>query len=175
MLEMLSYVAGNEQTAGLIPPGSTTFHLLLAPGPARKPGPMPEASPPATDVRTLTVPDGAGAQRVDRYVADVTGLSRSYVQKLISAGHLTSSGGALRANAIVGPGTELRLEVPPAERAEIAAEAGCPEDRVRWLSDIGLLTPDAVFEDVTMGAVNRSAAEVRAFGEGFLSGFPDVT
>jgi steroid delta-isomerase-like uncharacterized protein len=38
-----------------------------------------------------------------------------------------------------------------------------------------LLTPDAVFEDVTMGAVNRSAAEVRAFGEGFLSGFPDVT
>jgi hypothetical protein len=30
MLEMLSHVAGNEQTAGLIPPGSTTFHLLLA-------------------------------------------------------------------------------------------------------------------------------------------------
>jgi steroid delta-isomerase-like uncharacterized protein len=38
-----------------------------------------------------------------------------------------------------------------------------------------LLTPDGVFEDVTMGAVNRSGAEVRAFGEGFLSGFPDVT
>jgi hypothetical protein len=30
MLEMLSYVAGQEQAAGLIPPGSTTFHLLLA-------------------------------------------------------------------------------------------------------------------------------------------------
>jgi 23S rRNA pseudouridine1911/1915/1917 synthase len=85
---------------------------------------MPEASTPATDVRTLTVPDGAGAQRVDRYVADVTGLSRSYVQKLISAGHLTSSGGVLRANAIVGPGTELRLEVPPAERPDIAPEPG---------------------------------------------------
>jgi hypothetical protein len=27
--------------------------------------------------------------------------------------------------------------------AEVAAEAGCPEDRVRWLSEIGLLTPDA--------------------------------
>jgi adenylate cyclase len=26
--------------------------------------------------------------------------------------------------------------------AEIAREAGCPEDRVRWLGDIGLLTPD---------------------------------
>jgi adenylate cyclase len=26
--------------------------------------------------------------------------------------------------------------------SEIAREAGCPEDRVRWLGDIGLLTPD---------------------------------
>jgi 23S rRNA pseudouridine1911/1915/1917 synthase len=85
---------------------------------------MPEASPPATDVRTLTVPDGAGAQRVDRFVADVTGLSRSYVQKLISAGHLTASGDPLRANAIVGPGTKLRLEVPPAERAAIEPDSG---------------------------------------------------
>jgi len=83
---------------------------------------MPEASPPAADVRTLTVPDGSGAQRVDRFVADVTGLSRSYVQKLISAGHLTAAGDPLKANAIVGPGTSLRLEVPPAERADIEAE-----------------------------------------------------
>ena len=85
---------------------------------------MPEASPPAADVRTLTVPDGSGAQRVDRFVADVTGLSRSYVQKLISAGHLTAAGDPLKANAIVGPGTSLRLEVPPAERADIEGEPG---------------------------------------------------
>jgi 23S rRNA pseudouridine1911/1915/1917 synthase len=85
---------------------------------------MPEASPPATDVRTLVVPDGAGTQRVDRFVADVTGLSRSYIQKLISAGHLTASGDPLRANAIVGPGTRLRLEVPPAERADIEPDSG---------------------------------------------------
>ena len=30
MLEMPSSLAGQEQAAGLIPPGSTTFHLLLA-------------------------------------------------------------------------------------------------------------------------------------------------
>jgi len=65
----------------------------------------------APGVRVLRVPDGPGG-RVDRYVADATGLSRSYVQKLISDGRLTSSGAALRANAIVGPGTELRLDVP---------------------------------------------------------------
>src|SRR5207244_11866804 len=38
-----------------------------------------------------------------------------------------------------------------------------------------LFAADFVYEDVTMGAVNRTTAELRAFGEGFLSGFPDVT
>jgi steroid delta-isomerase-like uncharacterized protein len=38
-----------------------------------------------------------------------------------------------------------------------------------------LFTEDVVYEDVTTGVVNRSAAELRAFGEGFFSGFPDVT
>ena len=65
----------------------------------------------APGIRVLRVPDGPGG-RVDRYVADATGLSRSYVQKLISDGRLTSAGEALRSNAIVGAGTELRLDVP---------------------------------------------------------------
>jgi 23S rRNA pseudouridine1911/1915/1917 synthase len=47
-------------------------------------------------------------------VADATGLSRSYVQKLISDGRLTTAGGPLRANAVVGAGTELRLDIPEA-------------------------------------------------------------
>jgi steroid delta-isomerase-like uncharacterized protein len=38
-----------------------------------------------------------------------------------------------------------------------------------------LFTPDVVYEDVTMGVVSRGLAELRAFGEGFFSGFPDVT
>jgi 23S rRNA pseudouridine1911/1915/1917 synthase len=65
----------------------------------------------APGVRVLRVPDGPTG-RVDRYVADATGMSRSYVQKLISDGRLTSAGEALRANAIVGPGTELTIDVP---------------------------------------------------------------
>ena len=49
------------------------------------------------------MPDGAIPVRVDRYVTDATGLSRSHVQKLIAAGNLTGSDGApLRSNAIVG-------------------------------------------------------------------------
>lgn len=38
-----------------------------------------------------------------------------------------------------------------------------------------LFTEDVVYEDVTMGVVNHGPAQVRAFGEGFFSGFPDLT
>ena len=72
-------------------------------------------------VRVLRVPDGPSG-RVDRYVADATGLSRSYVQKLISDGRLTAEGEPLRANAVVGAGTELRLDVPEAIALDLAAE-----------------------------------------------------
>ena len=50
--------------------------------------PMPDGQV-AAGIRTIRVPDG-GRGRVDRFVADATGLSRSYVQKLISDGRLTS-------------------------------------------------------------------------------------
>ena len=40
---------------------------------------------------------------------------------------------------------------------------------------LALFTEDLLYEDVTMGVINRGAAELRAFGEGFFSGFPDVT
>ena len=61
---------------------------------------MTEAAP---GVRRLVVPPGRPV-RVDRLAADLTGLSRSHVQKLISAGRLTASGEPLRANSIVEPG-----------------------------------------------------------------------
>jgi 23S rRNA pseudouridine1911/1915/1917 synthase len=76
-------------------------------------------------VRVLRVPDGPGG-RVDRYVADATGLSRSYVQKLISDGRLTSAGEPLRANAIVGPGTELQLDVPEPIPLDLAPAPDIP-------------------------------------------------
>ena len=82
---------------------------------------MPEL--PAVDQRTFVVPDGAGQQRVDRFVADVAGLSRSYVQRLISAGHLTHDGVPLKANSLVGAGDVVDLEVPAAVRLDVAGEA----------------------------------------------------
>jgi 23S rRNA pseudouridine1911/1915/1917 synthase len=70
-----------------------------------------------TGRRTLVVPDGHERRRADRYVADVTGLSRSFVQRLIGEGRLTADGRALRPNAVVTPGTSLELDVPPPEAA----------------------------------------------------------
>ena len=81
--------------------------------------------PSAAGVRVLHVPDGS-AGRVDRYVADATGLSRSFVQKLISDGWLTAGGEALKANAIVGAGTELRLDVPEAVALDLAPAPEIP-------------------------------------------------
>jgi 23S rRNA pseudouridine1911/1915/1917 synthase len=76
-----------------------------------------ERLPPSIEPgpRVLTVPDGQTVRRVDRFVADRTGLSRSYVQKLISEGLLVDQDGRrLRANSEVRGGT-VTLEVPPAE------------------------------------------------------------
>ncbi len=77
-------------------------------------------------VHALEVPAGAAAQRVDRYVADVTGLSRSHVQKLISAGNLTTDGVVLKANAVIAPGATLRLVVPEPEPLNLTPEPGIP-------------------------------------------------
>jgi 23S rRNA pseudouridine1911/1915/1917 synthase len=74
------------------------------------------------EVRTVVVPPG-GPGRVDRFAADLTGLSRSFVQRLIVAGRVTADGRTLRANTIVDPGTAIRVDVPPAEAAAPVGDA----------------------------------------------------
>lgn len=82
---------------------------------------MPDPTNPIP--RVFVVPADGDARRVDRFVADVSGLSRSYVQKLISEGRLTLGGVPLKANAAVPPGARLELEVPEAIPLEVLAEA----------------------------------------------------
>ena len=85
---------------------------------------MPEA-PVAAGVRTVRVPDGA-AGRIDRFVADAMGLSRSHVQKLISDGRLTVDGVPVRANALISAGTEVRLDVPEPIALDLAPAPDIP-------------------------------------------------
>jgi 23S rRNA pseudouridine1911/1915/1917 synthase len=107
---------------------------------------MPESAVVA-GIRTVRVPDGPPV-RVDRVVTDATGLSRSHVQKLISEGRLTSvaDGAALRANSIVTPGMEVRLDVPPPVALDLAPAP-----------DIAL---DVVYEDDDLLIVDKPSGLV---------------
>jgi 23S rRNA pseudouridine1911/1915/1917 synthase len=105
---------------------------------------VPEA-PVAPGIRTVRVPDGI-AGRIDRFVADATGLSRSHVQKLISDGRLTVDGIPVRANALVAAGSEVRLDVP----APIALDlAPAPDIRL-----------EIVYEDDDLLIVDKPAGLV---------------
>jgi 23S rRNA pseudouridine1911/1915/1917 synthase len=71
---------------------------------------------------TITVPETTGG-RVDRFVADASGLSRSYVQKLISEGRVTVAGLPIKSNEQVVPGEIIELEVPDPIALELQAES----------------------------------------------------
>ena len=73
--------------------------------------------------RTVVVPEGLQSVRADRFVADATGLSRAYVQRLISEGRLTRSGRPLRASEPVSPGPPLELDVPEVRPLDLEPEA----------------------------------------------------
>ena len=60
----------------------------------------------------VEVPASASGSRADRFMADASGLSRAYVQRLISEGRLTVEGERLRARDPVRPGMTLVLDVP---------------------------------------------------------------
>lgn len=98
------------------------------------------------DLRRMVIPAGAAAGRADRWAADLSGLSRSHVQKLISDGRLTVAGEPVRANTVLNAGTELELEVPPPAPAE---PIGQPE-----------LPLTIVYEDADLLIVNKPAGQV---------------
>ncbi len=107
---------------------------------------MPDGLPAVSGLRTLVVPAGSGGGRADRFVADATGLSRSYVQRLIADGRLTRDTAPLKANAIVEAGAELRLDVPEPRPAELEPEPG--------------MRIDVVYEDDDLLIVDKPAGVV---------------
>jgi 23S rRNA pseudouridine1911/1915/1917 synthase len=71
---------------------------------------------------TIAVPDTAEG-RIDRLVADMSGLSRSYVQKLMSEGHVTLDGDPVKANEAAVRGSVIDLDVPDPKPLELEPEA----------------------------------------------------
>jgi 23S rRNA pseudouridine1911/1915/1917 synthase len=88
---------------------------------------MPDA---AATVRRMLVPAEARRGRADRWAADLSGMSRSHVQRLISDGRLTLDGLAIKSNTLVEPGAVLELVVPPPAPAEPIAQPEIPVDVV---------------------------------------------
>jgi 23S rRNA pseudouridine1911/1915/1917 synthase len=80
----------------------------------------------ADEARRMLIPADARPGRADRWATDLSGLSRSRVQRLIADGRLTADGLPVKANAIVGPGTVLELRVPPPAPAEPRGEPELP-------------------------------------------------
>lgn len=70
----------------------------------------------------VEVPAGADGSRADRFMADASGLSRAFVQRLISDGRLTSAGRRVRSRDPVRPGQVLELDVPEATTEELVPE-----------------------------------------------------
>jgi len=63
---------------------------------------------------SVQVPASAAGGRADRFVADASGLSRSYVQRLIGEGRLTADGQPLRASSTLEAGSRLEMDFPVA-------------------------------------------------------------
>ncbi len=84
----------------------------------------------APTVKRMLIPSTAGRGRADRWAADLSGMSRSHVQRLISEGRLTVDGQPVKANTVLEPGVALELVVPPPAPAEPIAQPEIPVDVV---------------------------------------------
>ena len=74
----------------------------------------------------MLIPLGSSPARADRWATDLSGLSRSHVQRLIGEGRLTVDGQPVKANTILGGGTALELRDPAAARRRADRPAGDP-------------------------------------------------
>jgi 23S rRNA pseudouridine1911/1915/1917 synthase len=107
------------------------------------------------DRLSLAVPSGVSAIRADRFVADASGLSRAYVQRLIREGRLVRDGEPVKANTIVAAGTVLDLEIPDVRAPDIEPES---------------IPLDIVYEDDDILIVNKPAGLVTHPAPGHASG-----
>jgi 23S rRNA pseudouridine1911/1915/1917 synthase len=80
----------------------------------------------ADEARRMVIPADARPGRADRWATDLSGLSRSHVQRLIADGRLTANSIVVKANTIVGGGTVLELRIPPPVPAEPLGEPDLP-------------------------------------------------
>ena len=83
-----------------------------------------DAFPPPPPALSFAVPSAAIGERLDRLLADRSGLSRSRIKQLIEAGHLTLDGHIVREPAAAAKlGSVLRMQPPAPVSAQPRPEA----------------------------------------------------
>jgi 23S rRNA pseudouridine1911/1915/1917 synthase len=104
---------------------------------------MPEHVEQREELRRMLIPPGSRPARADRWATDLSGLSRSHVQRLMTEGRLTVDGQPVRANTIVGGGTTLELRIPPPRPAAPIAQPEIPVDVVHEDDDLLIVNKPA--------------------------------
>jgi 23S rRNA pseudouridine1911/1915/1917 synthase len=104
---------------------------------------------------TVEVPEGAAGSRSDRFLADASGLSRAYVQRLMTEGRVTRDGERVRARDPVLPGRRIELDIPD------------PVPDVSEAEDIPL---EVVYEDDDVLVIDKPAGLVTHPSPGHASG-----
>ena len=91
----------------------------------------------------MLIPPGSPPARADRWASDLSGLSRSHIQRLIADGRLTVDGNPVKANAILAGGSTLELRIPPPAPAEPVAQPEIPVDVVYEDDDLLIIDKPA--------------------------------
>lgn len=108
-----------------------------------------------TDTVHELVVGAEGADRLDVFVSDRLELSRTRVQKLVSAGKVTVDGRDAKKSEELSPDSVVRVVVPPAEKVEITAEE---------------LPLEIIYQDEYLLVVNKAAGMVVHPAPGHRSG-----
>jgi len=107
-------------------------------------------------IHEFLVPSSEAGQRLDRYLAkQALPLSRSQIQQLLEAGHITLNGKQAKPAHHLKGGEGIRIEIPPTEPSVVLAQA---------------LPLDILFEDKDLLVLNKAAEMVVHLGAGVKEG-----
>jgi len=109
----------------------------------------------ADEVRTYLVPAEASGQRLDAFLAEVSGLSRARVQRLIDDGLALVDGRTRKPSRAVKAGAAIEVRIPEAVPLELLPES---------------VPLDILYEDEELLVLNKPAGLVVHPGAGRTSG-----
>ena len=107
------------------------------------------------DFREFVVTRAEAGERLDAYLARVSGLSRARIQRLIADGHVLVGGRPQKSHHRVGASERVQLRIPPATPLGLTPEA---------------IPLDILHEDDDLLVVNKQAGMVVHPGAGRITG-----